>query len=180
MKDLSKKHELIITFFNCGKFKYGPGTLTSFLCLPIWIIISYFFYLADYTIITIHLFWFSLLSSLFLFGIYAIPLYSKNLDNKDDPSIVLDEVVGQLLTLLLSYLPVAKYYFKANFSQLLILQVICSFILFRVFDILKPSIIKTIDQNFKSGFGVMLDDVVAAVIAALITNIIVILFKFFL
>jgi phosphatidylglycerophosphatase A len=180
MKDLSKKHQLIITFFNCGKFKYGPGTLTSFLCLPIWIIINYFFFLANFTNLTIHLFWILLLSSLFWFGVYAIPFYSRNLDNKDDPSIVLDEVVGQLLTLLLSYLPVAKYYFKANFSQLLILHVICSFVLFRVFDILKPSIIKTIDRDFKNSFGVMLDDAAAAVIAALITNIIVILFKFFL
>ncbi len=179
MKDLSKKDQLLITFFNCGKFKYGPGTLTSFLCLPIWLIINYCFYLANFSIITTHLFWSLLLISLFLFGIQTIPLYSKNFDQEDHPSIVLDEVVGQLSTLLLSYLPVAKYYFKASFSQLVILHLICAFILFRVFDIFKPSIIKTID-NMKGSIGIMLDDVAAAIIAALITNIIVISFKFFL
>lgn len=180
MKSLSNWQRLVITFFNCGNFKYGPGTLTSFFCLPIWIVINYCFYLGHSTIFTIHIFWLLLLSSLFLFGINAIPVYLRDFENKDHPSIVLDEVVGQILTLLLSYLPVAKYYFKANFSQLMILHIICSFILFRAFDIFKPSIIKTIDEKISGSLGVMLDDVAAAIIAAVVTDIIVILFKIFL
>jgi phosphatidylglycerophosphatase A len=179
MKNL-KQHELIITFFNCGKFKYGPGTLTSFLCLPIWVAVNYCFNLAGFSLFIVIFFWLLLLTSLFYYGVHVIPFYAKKMQDDDHSSIVVDEVVGQLLTLCLTYPVVIKYYFKPGFTYLMIFHLICGFITFRFFDIFKPFIIGVVDRNIKNSMGVMLDDVVASIIAALLTNIvIIILIQFF-
>jgi len=50
--------------------------------------------------------------------------------------------------------------------------IILSFILFRIFDILKPYPINLIDKNIKNGFGVIFDDVVAGVFATIVLYII--------
>ena len=54
-----------------------------------------------------------------------------------------------------------------------ILFIVLGFILFRFFDILKPWPIRIIDQKVHGGFGIMVDDVVAAVFAAIVLQIIV-------
>lgn len=78
----------------------------------------------------------------------------------DDPSrIVIDESVGVWITLLL--IPYAHIYVWLGFG------------LFRLFDIWKPLGVRTIDKKVKSGFGVMLDDILAAIYAWLVLQIII-------
>ena len=77
----------------------------------------------------------------------------------DHPGIVWDEVVGYLLVMVA--------------VPRTILFVVLGFILFRFFDILKPWPIRIIDQKVHGGFGIMVDDVVAAVFAAIVLQIIV-------
>jgi len=67
---------------------------------------------------------------------------------------VVDEIVGQWL----AFLPVA------NFD---LLWFVTAFALFRLFDVLKPWPIRVLDRRIKGGFGVMLDDVLAGIFAAL-------------
>ena len=74
----------------------------------------------------------------------------------DDGSIVIDEVAGFLVTMGL-----------VPFSWQ---HVLLGFILFRLFDILKPFPIRLIDQKLKGGWGVVLDDVLAGVFANLILH----------
>lgn len=78
----------------------------------------------------------------------------------DDPSrIVLDESVGVWLTLLF-----------APFSWPI---AIVGFILFRIFDIWKPLGVRTLDQKIKNGFGVMADDLLAGLYAAVVLQMLI-------
>tara|TARA_B100000575_G_C22945895_1_gene547262 strand:- start:205 stop:540 length:336 start_codon:yes stop_codon:yes gene_type:complete len=92
---------------------------------------------------------------------------SKDLAEKDHKAIVIDEVAGAWLSFL--FIPLLGIY---NFSTLewekeSYLAAFILVILFRLFDILKPHPISFIDKKFKSGFGIVLDDMVAAVFAGL-------------
>jgi len=84
----------------------------------------------------------------------------KQTGKKDDQRIVIDEFVGMLITF---------YFVKPNFAYLII-----GFILFRLYDIYKPYPIKKI-QNLPSGWGIMLDDILAGVYARIVLHIFVIL-----
>ncbi len=71
----------------------------------------------------------------------------------DDGRIVIDELAGYLVTV--AFLPFTLY------------TVLLGFFWFRVFDILKPPPVCTVDKKMKNGFGVVFDDVLAGVYAAL-------------
>lgn len=78
----------------------------------------------------------------------------------DDPSrIVLDESVGVWLTLMF-----------APFSWPI---AIAGFVLFRIFDIWKPLGVRTLDQKIKNGFGVMADDLLAGLYAAVVLQMLI-------
>lgn len=76
----------------------------------------------------------------------------------DDPAIVLDEIAGMWLTLAL--LP----------SDVLVMA--AGFLLFRLFDIVKPWPVSWADNRVPGGFGVMLDDIVAGVLAAIAVHVV--------
>ena len=96
---------------------------------------------------------------LFAIGVWCCDVCAKELGVHDHPGIVWDEVVGYLLVMVA--------------VPRTILFIVLGFILFRFFDILKPWPIRIIDQNVHGGFGIMVDDVVAAVFAAIVLQIIV-------
>jgi phosphatidylglycerophosphatase A len=79
---------------------------------------------------------------------------------KDDGRIVIDEVVGQLLAL--SPLLADPARLRSP------LWLVTGFVAFRVFDIWKPGPARWAERRFSGGMGVMLDDVVAAALAALL------------
>lgn len=87
----------------------------------------------------------------FLLGVYVSHCVSRDLGVDDYSGIVWDEVVGYLLTMFLA---------PEGFAWIVV-----GFVLFRVFDVWKPQPIRWIDQYVKGGLGVMLDDVLAAVLA---------------
>ena len=95
-------------------------------------------------------------------GIWAAAR-TEDLSNRKDPrKVVVDEVAGQLISLF----PLTL------FAQWSIVAVIISFILFRFFDIVKPYPAGRLEA-LEGGLGVMCDDLVAGVYAAVITSIIV-------
>lgn len=167
-----KMHGIIITFFGCGKLRHGPGTLASFMTVALWFGVSMIFCrFESITALYEMLFWIVISLALFVYGLVFIPLYEKHLNTHDHPSIVIDEVVGQLLALCLTYPFVKEYYFNNNLllNQLIMFgHLILSFTLFRFLDIAKPLFIGWIDRNVKGSFGVMLDDLVCGLIAAAI------------
>jgi phosphatidylglycerophosphatase A len=143
MKSLSK---IISTFFGVGYFPVAPGTLTSLL-----VVLVYKFYLYKLS-------WplyFSIIFLLFLIGVYTSSKFASDLSKKDPRKIVIDEACGQLLVL-----------FRMSDAWL---PVLSCFVLFRVFDIAKPYPIKKV-ETLSSGWGIMMDDIVAAIYAGVIVN----------
>ena len=99
---------------------------------------------------------------IFFYSFIAINTSFDSFESDDPREVVVDEVVGQMLPLLAipiyeTLYPVHKeYYF------------IAAFVLFRMFDILKPFPINYIDNNTKGALGIMLDDIVAGIFAMIV------------
>ncbi|MFT0212599.1 phosphatidylglycerophosphatase A [Pseudomonas sp. F1_0610] len=97
-----------------------------------------------------------------IFGIWLCDKVSKDLGVHDHNSIVWDEFVGVWITLFCA---------PTGFVWLLV-----GFVLFRFFDILKPWPIGWADRKVHGGLGIMLDDIIAGVLAAAVLQIIVLIF----
>jgi phosphatidylglycerophosphatase A len=91
-------------------------------------------------------------------GIYAADVAERAWASRDDGRIVIDEVVGQLIALWPAALG------SASPRSPLLLAV--GFLAFRLFDIWKPGPVRWAERNFAGGTGVMLDDVLAGLLAA--------------
>jgi phosphatidylglycerophosphatase A len=115
---------------------------------------------------------------LLLIGIRAAGRAEIDFGRRDDGRIVIDEVVGQLVSLM----PLAFFLapgmpawtlFGSQASLagedlfLIILEVVTGFVLFRLFDVWKPGAVRWAERRFEGGLGVMADDLVAGLYAAL-------------
>jgi phosphatidylglycerophosphatase A len=96
---------------------------------------------------------------LLVLGIAAANVAERAYAQRDDGRIVIDEVVGQLLTL--APLPL----FAPPLARSSVLLV-AGFLAFRLFDIWKPGPVRWAERNFDGGAGVMFDDVLAGALAA--------------
>ena len=110
--------------------------------------------------------WLYLLTSLGLLsaGLWASDEFERVHQRKDDGRIVIDEIVGQLLT----YFPFVLFEVPADFFWL-----VTGFVVFRGFDIWKPGPARWAEQGFAGGAGVMLDDVVAGLMGAGVMTILI-------
>jgi phosphatidylglycerophosphatase A len=90
----------------------------------------------------------ALAAALFVIGVWACDLTGRRLGASDHGAMVWDEMVAFLLVLALVPRELA---WQAG-----------AFVLFRLFDIAKPPPIRSLERRFRNGFGVMLDDLVAA------------------
>jgi len=90
-------------------------------------------------------------------GVWAADATERIYGRKDDGRIVIDEVVGQLLTLA----PAAAWARDGAFLP----SLVTGFVLFRLFDIAKPGPVRRAERGFAGGLGVMADDVVAGLLA---------------
>ncbi len=91
---------------------------------------------------------------MFFAGAFAANRMEKVLGLKDPRCVIMDEVVGQWVT----FLP---------FAALAPPKILAGFLLFRFFDILKPWPVRSSERWLPGGFGVMIDDVLAGIYAAL-------------
>ena len=94
---------------------------------------------------------------------FAIDFLKNYFSEVDAKEIVIDEFIGQSIPILTIY----NFVPKNNIGDF-ILYTFISFILFRIFDILKPYPINKIDKDIKNGFGVILDDIVAGIYSSLV------------
>lgn len=168
-----KFHNIICTFFGIGKVKFAPGTFGSLAAFPFWLI---FYPILDLGLLYFFLFWAFLLVFLFFLGTHCSDIYAKETGKKDASEIVIDEVLGQSLSMFLSfYLMFLILVLFPNlgevfsiYAQAPIIYILANFIFFRLFDITKPSLVGFCDKNLKNGLGVMMDDVVAGVFSAIV------------
>jgi phosphatidylglycerophosphatase A len=150
---LNRLFLLLATGFGVGYSPIAPGTLGTLIAIPI------YFFLSNIP---------SPLYEITLVGFFFLSVWiSENAETffrkKDDQRIVIDEIVGFLVTML--------------WVQKTIRFVIIGFFLFRFFDILKPFPIRRLEKKLKGGYGVVLDDVMAGVYANITLQVINLIMK---
>ncbi|HJF27085.1 phosphatidylglycerophosphatase A [Acinetobacter sp. RF15A] len=149
-KAMSWKDRLIVfsgVGFGSGLAPKAPGTFGSafaLLFVPFWLSLGFLNSLFAMVIMS-------------LIGIYICGKTAELMGVHDDGRIVWDEFAGQSIT----FLPVL-YMGQMNWLWLLV-----GFALFRLFDVWKPWPIRVIDRQVGGGFGIMLDDIIAGLWAAL-------------
>tara|TARA_S200000501_G_scaffold367850_1_gene404779 strand:+ start:236 stop:739 length:504 start_codon:yes stop_codon:yes gene_type:complete len=141
---------IFVSIFGIGKLPKIPGSYASLFTILFLFIVFHYFSLS----VNIFLF---ILIFLFIISIFLIDIYVKNFENKDPNEIVIDEFIGQSIPICLYELA-----HDNNSSKIEVLTFyFVMFILFRIFDITKPYPVNYYDKNFKNGFGVIMDDVIA-------------------
>lgn len=128
--------------FGSGLAPKAPGTFGTIAALPLVVLLALYCSLPVYIAITV-------IAS--VIGIWICGIAATDMQVHDDSSIVWDEVAGMLITMIA--VPI-------NWQTLLL-----GFILFRIFDILKPWPISYLDKHVHGGFGIMIDDVLAGLFA---------------
>ena len=150
---------LFVTLFGIGKLKSIPGSYAS---LVTTILLFVLFHILNFSpnIVLIGII------IVFLFSLYAVNIFIKDLDNKDPKEVVIDEFIGQSIPICLYEI---AHKGEKETSQVLTFYFIM-FILFRIFDIVKPYPVSYYDKNFKNSFGVIMDDICAGlyVVAVLV------------
>ncbi len=143
MMNISLKNpfHFIALGFGAGLIKPAPGTWGSLVGVLLAVL---FWQLTQSALFFLFLTLFG-----FLFGCYCCEKVSRDLKVHDDGRIVWDEIVA--IWLIFSFLPQYHWLYYS-----------LSFIVFRFFDILKPAPIRYFDTHLKGGFGIMFDDILAA------------------
>ncbi len=156
---ISKIIFLFVTLFGIGKISKIPGSVASLITT---IFLFFLFHVINFSPN------FILISVIFIFfiSLYTVNIFIKDLDNKDPKEIVVDEFIGQSIPICLY--EIAHDGVKET-TQVLIFY-FTMFVLFRIFDIVKPFPVSYYDKNFKNSFGVIMDDVCAGlyVVAVLV------------
>ena len=175
---------LICTVFGVGKFfKKFPGTIGSLIAIPLAYLISEFAvvvlrYAPDYSDIFILVRFLTpiiLTMILFFIGIYSSHRYSVVTGLSDPGEIIIDEIVAQMLCILVT-IPLTFALIYANLADrivvyydvVLLVALVGNVVLFRFFDIVKPWPIRWFERKVKGGFGIMFDDIIAAVFTMVI------------
>lgn len=136
---------LLATWFGCGTFFPGPGFWGTLGAMPLGIALLV---LGGQTYV--------LLASILLLavGVHVTRHTENILKTHDSSIIVIDEAAGVMIPL--------------AFAPLSPMGIFAAFLLFRVFDVWKPFPISYLDKKVGGAWGVMIDDIVAGIFAALV------------
>ena len=140
---------IVATFFGVGLSPVAPGTIGSIAALPLAVLLLHWPILFSGVTLLV----------LFVLGTWCANYLERCTGLHDAQIIVIDEVVGQCLTLL-----ILATWFLTHTDPYVVLAL--SFVSFRLIDIVKPWPVSWLDQQIEGGLGVMIDDVAAALIAA--------------
>lgn len=130
--------------FGSGLSPRAPGTMGSLVALPLAIPLQLLSQTHHFLLVLVA----------FGLGCYWCEKTSQRMAEQDPGAIVWDEIVS--MWLVLAFVPSTW------------IAWLSAFLLFRLFDIAKPWPIRWLDKKVKGGFGIMLDDVVAALFAILV------------
>jgi len=136
---------LVAFGFGSGLAPFAPGTVGTLVGIPIYWLIHAHLSAPGYGVVT---------GLLFALGIWVCGRTSAALGGADHSGIVWDEIVGYLITM--SAAPAGMGW------------VVTGFVLFWIFDIMKPWPIGLVDRRVHGGMGIMLDDALAGAYGAII------------
>ena len=139
MSHLLNPWVFLATGFGAGFTPKAPGTVGTLLSMPLFIVLAYWHWAVSAAVLIV----------MFGAGVVICDRAAAILRLKDPGSIVWDEFVGMWIAMLwipgLYWLPVA-------------------FVVFRLFDILKPWPVGWADRELEGGLGIMVDDVLAGLL----------------
>ena len=142
--DIKNPVHFLALGFGSGLIKPAPGTWGTLAGIPVFLVLVW--------LAGVGSLWYSTAVVIsFFVGIYLCGKTASDIGVHDHGAIVWDEIVGLLITLA---------YFAPNTATVAI-----GFLLFRLFDIVKPWPIKALDKYVDGGLGIMIDDVVAGIFA---------------
>ncbi len=130
--------------FGTGAARFAPGTAGTLAAVPLYLLFFQHLSLPVYLAVTV---------ALFAFGVWLCHVTAQDLAVHDHPGVVWDEIVGYLITMTVA--PPGWVW------------VVSGFLLFRAFDMLKPWPVSWADRRVGGGLGIMLDDLLAGIYAAL-------------
>lgn len=141
---LTNPRILLATWFGTGLIRPAPGTMGSIAAVPVGFFIQYMGGMIALAVAAL---------ILLIIGIKISDYYEKHSGEHDASSIVVDEVVGVWI----AGIPAMTNPFLW----------VMALIFFRIFDILKPWPVSMYDKRKRGGYNVMMDDVVAGILALL-------------
>ena len=137
--------QFLASGFFSGHIPFAPGTMGTLIAIPLYLLLfgiaQGWWYAGAVVALTLAAIWIS--------G-KAEKIYGR----KDPPQVVIDEIAGFMLTM--TAVPPSALY------------IVIGFVLFRVFDILKPQPAGWINDHMHGGSGIVLDDIVAGLYANII------------
>ncbi|MDO6506925.1 phosphatidylglycerophosphatase A [Colwellia sp. 4_MG-2023] len=146
--DLKQPVQFLALGFGSGLAPKAPGTFGTLAAVPLFLLLALLtptYYLAAVIVMSVA-------------GIYICGKAANDVGVHDHPAIVWDEFVGYFITMFM--VPVSWQ------------TVLVGFLLFRVFDILKPWPISFIDKKMSGGAGIMFDDILAGIFSLIIMHLI--------
>ena len=145
--------KLVATGLGAGYVPRAPGTAGSLVGLVYWWLLVQFH--NDYLYVAV-------LAAGVAFAVWCAGAAAKLIGHPDPPCVVIDEI---------AVMPLALVGVDVDFK---IWKVVLAFALFRAFDVWKPGVVGRL-QKIPGGLGIVMDDVAAAVCAAVITQMLVVL-----
>lgn len=146
----AKPHQLLAFGLGSGAAPYAPGTFGTLAAIPFYILLAHYTNHWAYAAITV---------VLFIFGVWLCDRTERDIGSHDHSGIVWDEFIGYFVTMFM--VPLHWWW------------VIAGFLLFRLFDVWKPFPVRQIERRYGGGFGVMIDDVVAGIYAAIVLQLLI-------
>ena len=140
------------TFFGIGFLKPGSGTWASVPIALIWIFLEHHHGGPNF-----NLYWAVFCGVITLIGVPASTIVARESGIEDPGHVVIDEVAGQAIAL--AFAPVFGWKYA-----------LAGFILFRAFDIIKPPPVRQLER-LRAGWGIMMDDVAAGLLALVLLQI---------
>ena len=147
MTTSSRAATALATWFGCGYVPIAPGTAGSAAAILIALALHAGFEWPPYSFAI-------LAAALLLPGIWSAGVFARSVNRKDPSQVVVDEVIGQWITI-------------AGAASLNWKSWLAAFILFRAFDIWKPPPVRQLEA-LPEGAGIVADDVMAGVYGALV------------
>lgn len=148
---LGTPEHLIAFGFGTGLSPVAPGTVGTLVGVLLFVPLS-LLNVQAYAIVV---------ALLFAFGCWVCGESARLLGVHDHGGIVFDEVVGYLVA------AAPLLCFATQPPLVVAVSMFAAFALFRLFDVLKPWPIRALDRSVHGGFGIMLDDLLAGIVAAL-------------
>jgi len=146
--------------FGSGLAPKAPGTWGTLIALPLVLAADWGAVHAEGIIgIDDDFFFFLITLLIVLVSIWVAEKADQQLEEDDHPAIVIDEIAGFFVSMI--FLPIEWT------------SIVMAFVLFRIFDIVKPFPIRQVDKTVKGGIGIVVDDVIAGIYTNVVIQLVV-------